>query len=194
MQPVVERAPSPDPLADGRRRRGDASREVILVAACEVVTDEGVHALTHRKVAAVAGVSLARVSYHFPTIDDLMVSASLRYLEAFDARLRASTAEARLGDRSIVDACTTVLHDLVTTEARGFLAMVELRLALARRGRTIEAPALVAEIASFGASDTQARSIIASMFGFAVLAAAEPVPVGRAEVETHVRTIVEMAS
>jgi AcrR family transcriptional regulator len=174
---------------DGRRERGDASRRAILDAACRIVADDGVGAVTHRRVARVAGVPPARVSYHFPTIEDLLVTAAHQYLQEFDDRLRAQTEAALVGEASIVEACTTVLHDLATTRAREFLAMVEVRLALTRRGRTVEDPGLVSAIRSFGADGRLARSIIAAMFGFAVLAASEPGEVSRADTEAHVRTI-----
>ena len=35
-----------------------------------------VGALTHRSVARAAGVPLARVSYHYPRVDDLLVAAA----------------------------------------------------------------------------------------------------------------------
>jgi DNA-binding transcriptional regulator YbjK len=51
--------------------RGAERRAVILRAAVEVVADKGAGALTHRAAAAAAGVSLASVTYHFPSSDDL---------------------------------------------------------------------------------------------------------------------------
>jgi hypothetical protein len=82
-----------------------------------------------------------------------------------------------------------VLHPLVTDGAREFLGMVEVRLALARRGRTIEDTGIVPMIESFGADRARATSIAAAMFGFAVLAAAEPAVVDRAQVRDHVRRV-----
>jgi AcrR family transcriptional regulator len=174
---------------DGRRRRGDASRRAILDAATQLISDVGVAALTHRSVAEAAGVPLARVSYHFPTIDDLLVSAATEYLRAFDDHLRTMAEGARAGERSLVDACTDVLHELVTDGAREFLGMVEVRLALARRGRTVDDTGIVSVIRSFGADQQRALSVLAAMFGFAVLAATEPAPIERGQVRAHVRTV-----
>ena len=67
--------------------------------------------------------------------------------------------------------------------------MVEVRLALARRGRTVDDTGIVPMIESFGADRTRALAIAAAMFGFAVLAAAEPAGVDRAQVRDHVRTV-----
>lgn len=189
MQTVVEASVAAEP--DGRRRRGDASRREILDAATVRIVESGVGALTHRVVAEAAGVPLARVSYHFPRMDDLLVAAATQYLEAFGSRLGELAEQARAGERSLVDACTDVLHDLVTTDAAGFLAMVEVRLALARRNQSVADVGIVSVIQSFGADEPRAMSIATAMFGFAVLAAAEPSPVERRVVRTYVQTVLE---
>ncbi len=179
----------PSAVTDGRRQRGDASRRALLAAASQVIVADGVDALTHRSVAEAAGVPLARVSYHYPKIDDLLFAAATDYLEAFDDRLRTIAETARAGRRSIVDACTDFLFELVTERSAEFLGMVEVRLALHRRGRTVDELGAVAIIRSFGADQRRAQSIVAAMFGFAVLAATAPDTVKRSQVRTYVRSI-----
>ena len=178
---------------DGRRQRGDASRRAILDAAAQVIVDDGVGAITHRAVAEVAGVPLARVSYHFPKIDDLLVAATTQYLEAFDARLRASAATAVDG-ASMVDACTAFLLDLITDGSAEFLSMVEVRLALHRRGGPVDQVGVVGVIRSFGPDEERAQAIVAALFGYAVLAATAPEPVTRVQVRAYVATILGDAS
>ncbi|MCL2850025.1 MAG: TetR family transcriptional regulator [Micrococcales bacterium] len=56
---------------DGRLARGEASRAALLEAATRVVASHGVQALTHRAVAAEAGVSHARVVYHYASAAQL---------------------------------------------------------------------------------------------------------------------------
>ncbi len=56
---------------DGRLARGSARRGLLLDAAVRVVAGAGSGALTHRAVAAEAKVSLASVTYHFPSIAEL---------------------------------------------------------------------------------------------------------------------------
>lgn len=182
-------AADPPATTDGRRQRGDTSRRAILHAAARVIGDDGVGALTHRAVAEAAGVPLARVSYHYPKVEDLMVAAATEYLQAFDERLRHSAASALTGRRSLVEMCTDFLYELVTERAAEFLGMVEVRLALHRRGRSVDDVGVIGIIGSFGADEARARSIVAAMFGFAVLAASEPEPVTRAQVRTYVRLI-----
>ncbi|MCC5951157.1 MAG: TetR family transcriptional regulator [Acidimicrobiia bacterium] len=179
---------------DGRRLRGDASRRRILDAATEVIAERGVASVTHRAVAEAAGVPLARVSYHYPRVDDLLVAAARQYLAGFDARLVTMAASARVGEQPVVDACTDFLHELVTTGARDFLAVVEIRLALHARGLTVEDTAVLEVVQSFGADDTSAAAIVAAMFGFAVLAATSPAPVPRTQVRDLVATVLGMAS
>jgi len=174
---------------DGRRQRGDASRKAILDAASTVIVENGVAALTHRAVAEVAGVSLARVSYHFPKVEDLMVAATTQYLAAFDDRLRASAASAAAGERSLVDACTEFLLELVTDRSQEFLGMVEVRLALHRSGHSVDQVGVVGVIQSFGADEPRALAVVAAMFGFAVLAASAPEPPTRDQVHAYVRSI-----
>lgn len=174
---------------DGRRQRGEASRRALLAAAAQVIVDDGVEALTHRAVAEGAGVPLARVSYHYPKIEDLMVAAATQYLDDFDDRLRARAESARAGRRSMVDACTDFLLELVTVRSREFLGMVEVRLALHRRGRTVGDLGAVAIIRSYGADERRAQAVVAAMFGFAVLAATAPEPATRSQVRTYVRSI-----
>jgi DNA-binding transcriptional regulator YbjK len=86
MRPVI-------PESDGRLQRGRARRELLLDAAVAVIASEGASQLTHRAVAAKAGVSLASVTYHFPGIDDLRRAAfdhaGSRIGLAFRALIRA---------------------------------------------------------------------------------------------------------
>ena len=56
---------------DGRLARGTARRRLLLEAAVRIVADRGSGSLTHRAVAEEAGVSIASVTYHFPSIGDL---------------------------------------------------------------------------------------------------------------------------
>ena len=56
---------------DGRLARGAARRALLLDAAIRIVADRGSGSLTHRAVAEGAHVSVASVTYHFPSIADL---------------------------------------------------------------------------------------------------------------------------
>jgi DNA-binding transcriptional regulator YbjK len=75
----------------GRRGRGPTDptrREKIANAAIAVVAERGVEGVTHRAVAAAAGVPLGSTTYHFATLDDLLVVALHTAAEHDVARLR----------------------------------------------------------------------------------------------------------
>ena len=66
-------------------------KNVIVEAAAELIITDGISALTHRKVAAVAHVPLGSTTQHFASLDDLKNQA-LSYLGAqMDEYLRQGT-------------------------------------------------------------------------------------------------------
>ncbi|AUS78878.1 TetR family transcriptional regulator [Actinoalloteichus sp. AHMU CJ021] len=111
---------------DGRVARGDRRRALIVAAAVRVVEREGVAGLTHRAVAAEAGVSPTSTAYHFATVDDLMVGA-----------LRASVEDSAGGLLDQVRRTATdpvrALADYVTVHRGRAIAEYELYLQAARR-------------------------------------------------------------
>ncbi|GAA2694658.1 MULTISPECIES: TetR family transcriptional regulator [Actinosynnema] len=79
---------------DGRAltARGAQRRTELLDAAIAVVAAGGSGVLTHRAVAATAHASLASVTYHFSSIEDLRRSMFERALQVVDDRLTATAA------------------------------------------------------------------------------------------------------
>jgi TetR/AcrR family transcriptional regulator, regulator of biofilm formation and stress response len=71
---------------DRVRRRGDA-REAILAATVQVVARYGIDAVTHRRVAAEAGVSPGSTTHHFSSREDLLREAFRFYLREGDGLL-----------------------------------------------------------------------------------------------------------
>jgi TetR/AcrR family transcriptional regulator, regulator of biofilm formation and stress response len=68
----------PAPVARGH------ARDAILIAVVEIVAELGIDAVTHRRVAARAGVSPGTTSHHFASRDDLLHSVLRFYLERVD--------------------------------------------------------------------------------------------------------------
>lgn len=66
-----------------RRPRGTAP-QAILNATLEVIANKGIDAVTHRKVAKLAGVSLGSTTHHFSSREDLIRAAFRSYLEIAD--------------------------------------------------------------------------------------------------------------
>jgi DNA-binding transcriptional regulator YbjK len=169
-----------DSIVDGRRARGAASRQTIVEAAGRVVVASGLAAVTHRAVANEAGVSLARTTYHFPSIEGLLQAVDRYLTDQFDARLVSLLAAARRS-ASIVDACCNFLSELVGARRFELLATVELRVAAARRPDlfSIGSPwsvGVIPIIRSFGADEARARATFAAFYGFAVLSAMQSEP------------------
>jgi DNA-binding transcriptional regulator YbjK len=72
-----------------RQRPNDPDRrDRIAKAAIEVVAERGIDGLTHRAVAAAAGVPLGSTTYHFQTLDDLLEVALQRAAADNVERLR----------------------------------------------------------------------------------------------------------
>lgn len=71
-----------------RAVRGEARRALILDAALHVVAEEGAAALTHRRVAAAAGLPLAATTYWFASKDELLTEAYRLAADRDTARMR----------------------------------------------------------------------------------------------------------
>lgn len=80
-------------MSEGTRRRRDpeARRREIISAAAELIIEVGVDAVTHRKVAARAGVPLGATTQYFATLDDLREAA----LSALAAEIQARIEDTR---------------------------------------------------------------------------------------------------
>ena len=75
--------------------RGDARRQLILHSTMRVIADEGLDAVTHRRVAQEAGISFGSITYWFESRQELINAAF----------------------RSYIDDASTFLHDLQATRA-----------------------------------------------------------------------------
>lgn len=81
------------------RRYDPERRQRIIDAAIRVVGNKGIAGLSHRSVAAEADVPLGSTTYHFNTLDELMVAALRQTNEGFAKVLAGSgLLEAEGGD------------------------------------------------------------------------------------------------
>ncbi|HTU86502.1 MAG TPA: hypothetical protein VMF57_13060 [Solirubrobacteraceae bacterium] len=76
------------------RPRGAARRDALLDAVLQVVAEEGVDAVTHRRVAEVARLPLASTTYWFDSKEHLLTAALERAAEHDIERLHAFLREA----------------------------------------------------------------------------------------------------
>ncbi len=60
--------------------------EKIIQATLEAVKLYGIHAVTHRKIATLAGVPLGSMTYYFSGIDELLLEAFSSFTEIMSGR------------------------------------------------------------------------------------------------------------
>jgi DNA-binding transcriptional regulator YbjK len=128
-------------MVSAKRPRGAARREALLQAVLEVVASAGPEAVTHRRVAQVAGLPLASTTYWFSSKDELLAAALEHAAERDIARLRAAAAalaEVPAGERRrLIDGLVAAIIDPLERElatCRGSLiASYSLWLEAARR-------------------------------------------------------------
>ena len=118
---------------DGRRVRGRQRRQELIEAALAVLERDGLSGLTHRAVAAEAGVALASATYHFKGIDDLAVSAILQATDGFVRSIRERA------DGTSLSGYAAALADELSKHRGRLIAGHELYLLAARRPALREA-------------------------------------------------------
>ncbi|QES50724.1 TetR family transcriptional regulator [Streptomyces venezuelae] len=120
----------------GVRRYDPDRRERIIDAAIRVVGAKGIAGLSHRSVAAEADVPLGSTTYHFKTLDELLVAALRRSNEGFAATVAAHPAlSAPAGDPAadLAGALARLLGELLAADRARAELEYELYLAALRR-------------------------------------------------------------
>ena len=114
------------------RRYDPDRRQRIIDAAIRVVGDKGLAGLSHRSVAAEADVPLGSTTYHFKTLDELMVAALRQANEGFAKVVAAhgALADAR-GD--LAADLARILGEWLSGDRTGVELEYELYLAALRR-------------------------------------------------------------
>lgn len=120
---------------DGRVSRGLRTREAILDAAIDLLRIDGAAALTHRAVAAKAGTSLAATTYHFDTLDDLLVAAFDLLADRTVTRISAYADAVLDGRRDLIEAAMDFAESDNPREGFGSIGMTELVHAATRHDR-----------------------------------------------------------
>jgi DNA-binding transcriptional regulator YbjK len=116
-------------VPDGRLARGDARRTLLLDAAVRIVGEQGVVALTHRAVAAGAAVSLASVTYHYPSIDDLRRATFEHAGSRIGLEFLGLVAHTAAEPDDLPDICGDFTAHLVTERRIDTIAVFEMILA-----------------------------------------------------------------
>lgn len=168
----------------GRYARGTKRREALVNAAAELVIEQGLAALSHRAVAARAGLPLASTTYYFDSADDLRDEALNHIGEACVTRARAVLD--RLPSHLDHDEAARAVTSIIGADApsQAMLVMYEryLEAGRHRRQRALVAAwnaqirELVRQVlqrAAIPADDATAGLVLALADGVAVTALAE---------------------
>ena len=128
---------APAPTSDSPARpRGAARREALLQATLRVIAQTGADAVTHRAIAAEAGLPLASTTYHFASKDEILTEA-LRYASQLDIdQLHAVAArfdDQPVGPREIVAVLTHPSELPAAAGRASLLTCYSLLLEAARR-------------------------------------------------------------
>ncbi|MFF4184281.1 TetR/AcrR family transcriptional regulator [Streptomyces sp. NPDC001691] len=170
------------------RRYDPDRRRRIIDAAIRVVAERGIAGLSHRTVAAEADVPLGSTTYHFRTLDELLVAALRQANEGFAAAVRDCVRLEEPGADLAVELARLMGQWLTGDRARAELEY-ELYLAALRR------PALrpvaaewtdsVAELLARHTDPVTARGLVAAMDGICL----QSLLTGGAYDEDHARDL-----
>ncbi|CAL9408365.1 TetR/AcrR family transcriptional regulator [Streptomyces sp. enrichment culture] len=115
------------------RRYDPERRQRIIDAAIRVVGAKGIAGLSHRSVAAEADVPLGSTTYHFATLDDLLVAALRQMTGEGFAALVAGCAGLDDPDADPAARLAAVMGDWLRGDRAGVELEYELYLAALRR-------------------------------------------------------------
>ncbi|MGC9377443.1 TetR/AcrR family transcriptional regulator [Streptomyces sp. MH13] len=150
------------------RRHDPERRRRIIDAAIRVVGRKGIAGLSHRTVAAEADVPLGSTTYHFATLDELLVAALRQANEGF-AKVIAAHPALSDPDTDLPAELARVLGEWLGGDRTGVELEYELYLAALRRPALRPVAAEWAEgVAATLASRTDpvtARALVALMDG-----------------------------
>lgn len=114
------------------RRYDPERRQRIIDAAIRVVGAKGIGGLSHRSVAAEADVPLGSTTYHFKTLDELMVAALRQTNEGF-AKVLAASGLPDDADGDLAADLARALGEWLGGDRTGLELEYELYLAALRR-------------------------------------------------------------
>ncbi|MET9130279.1 TetR/AcrR family transcriptional regulator [Streptomyces antibioticus] len=114
------------------RRHDPERRQRIIDAAIRVVGRAGLAGLSHRTVAAEADVPLGSTTYHFATLDDLLVAALRQANEGF-AKVLAAHGDLASPDADLPAGLAALLGEWLAGDRTGVELEYELYLTALRR-------------------------------------------------------------
>jgi DNA-binding transcriptional regulator YbjK len=114
---------------DGRKERGELRRNTLMSAAVELAAHEGIASVTHRAVATSSGVSLASVTYHYPTIAALK-NAMFEWIgNQVIATMESAVREGDANHRSPEDTAGALAYELCSKHSELVVMLLQLLIA-----------------------------------------------------------------
>jgi len=174
-------------VVEPRQERSKVRREALLRAAIALRAEGGARAVTHRAVAARAGLPAASTTYYFDSIQQLTEEALALHVADRVRELDAVVAEAISGGRSAEDVGARLAEALADRATEAIVAQYEIYLDAVRNPKmrrtvaealdTFEQFAVVA-LKALGARDPDgaAPAFVALVDGFALHRLARPRP------------------
>lgn len=176
---------------DGRLRKGQVKKRQLIEATMRIVQRSGIAAVSKRAVAKEAGFPDSAVSYHFDSVDAMLVAALVAINNGYVAALRSLPAnrdETLLQLARYIAASSTEYRDDVVAEYEVFVAAArrpELRSELGRWHEAVDELA-----ARVTASSTQQRAFAAAVDGLWFRAVIAPARVTAGEALAVMRHVI----
>lgn len=167
------------------RRYDPERRDRIVDAAIKVAAERGIAALSHRAVAAEADVPLGSTTYHFKTLDDLLVAALRRtaraWLDGMAEWERGLAADASLAELLTGQIVAWLAEDRARLELEYELYLAALRRPAVRPIATECVAEMVALFRRRTADEATARALVAFLDGLVIQLLITGRPFDRAE-------------
>lgn len=112
-------------MSDAEWEQEAPRRRLIIDTALDVIADRGVDRTTHRAVAEAAGIPLGSMTYHFDSLDDVIVCAFRRLAGVLAARYRGAVAEAESREAACAAVADLICGDAYADE-REMVVLLEL--------------------------------------------------------------------
>ncbi|MET9086028.1 TetR family transcriptional regulator [Streptomyces sp. NPDC004237] len=183
--------------------RGQARRERLLDATAELIASRGLEGVTHRAVAAAAGLPASTTSYFFASMDELIGAAVTRIADGVLEATRDLVADAPTADgaASAPDYVDQLIDVLIASKETLIRAQFEAYLATSRRPELVEPVQRIVQaledaaesmFVALGAPDARlaGRELVAMVDGFALQRLAHPRPDDRAVLRDALRRLI----
>ena len=120
-----------------RRANDPQRREKIIQATLEAVKLYGIHAVTHRKIATLAGVPLGSMTYYFSGIDELLLEAFSSFTEIMSRQYQAFFSDVSDAPGAC-QAITDMIYQLYALASRKPLLKTVMQNWMQRSQQTLE--------------------------------------------------------